>query len=246
MLRHSSRPHRLHRQFDAAQSLFTRNKGIFMPDAAPRIEATLKPSEPAPLRDPHIREPLHRWLLAAHADCPDTHILHELKIPRPSARIDIAVVNGELCGFEIKSDVDSLARLTRQERAFSAVFDRVSMVITPRHLLLTQAAIPNWWGIVVARPCSIGASFTTEREAHPNPNRDTEALLHMLCRRELIGILERNGLAGGLRSKRRAALIGAILHASIPNLQTETLSVFKLRAAAYHSSSSSSRILSGA
>lgn len=114
-----------------------------MSNAAPRIEATLKPSEPVLLRDLHIRKPLHHWLLAAHADCPDTEILHELKIPRPSARIDIAVVNGEICGFEIKSDVDSLARITRQERAFSAVFDRVSIVITPTSLSVGPSGKKN-------------------------------------------------------------------------------------------------------
>jgi hypothetical protein len=203
-----------------------------MSNAAPRFEAALKPSEPALLRDPHIREPLHDWLRAEHSHCPDTEILHELKMPRPSARIDVAVINGELCGFEIKSDVDSLARLPRQRRAFSTVFDRVSVVTTLRHLESVSMAIPEWWGLIVARQCEGAASFATVREPGRNPSPSTEALLHMLSRNEIIKLLEAGDLADGLRSKRRAILIEAVLD-KVPMIEIglQVRKLFKVRAA---------------
>jgi hypothetical protein len=211
--------------------LFTTYKGFFMSTDAPGIEPALKPHEPTLLRDPHIREPLHHWLRVVHADCADTEILHELKMPRPSARIDVAVINGELCGFEIKSDVDSLVRLPRQRRAFSAVFDRVSVVTTLRHLESVNMAVPDWWGLIVARQCGGTALFSIEREANRNPNPSTEALLHMLSRNEIIKVLEADGLAHGLRSKRRATLIDAVLdNVSAVEIGLQVKELFKVRA----------------
>jgi hypothetical protein len=96
------------------------------------------------LRDADIRGHLETWIRSLHSETP-TVILHELKIPRPSARVDIAVVNGELSAFEIKSDVDSLFRLPRQVLSFDSVFDRVSLVTTEKHLQRARAVIPRWW-----------------------------------------------------------------------------------------------------
>jgi hypothetical protein len=202
-----------------------------MSNMTARIEATLKPNEPTLLRDPHIREPLHHWLLASHADSPDTEILHELKIPRPSARIDIAVVNGELCGFEIKSDVDSLVRLPRQQRAFSTVFERVSVVTTTRHLKSVKIAVPDWWGLIVVQSPHGTPSFISERQAARNPNRNTECLLHMLSRREIIEMLQVAELLKGLRSKRRSILIDALLK-EVPQseIDSQAKTLFKARA----------------
>lgn len=59
------------------------------------------------LRDGCIRAPLINWLRALHPEDGSTELLQEFKMPRPSARIDLALVNGELAGFEIKSDADS-------------------------------------------------------------------------------------------------------------------------------------------
>jgi hypothetical protein len=196
------------------------------------LSTVLKAPDPAMLRDPHIREPLDRWLRVAHLDCLDTEILHELKMPRPSARIDIAVVNGELCGFEIKSDVDSLVRLPRQARAFGAVFDRVSVVTTERHLVCARTIVPNWWGVVVVSPCMDSLSFTYDREAAPNPSPSAEALLHMLSKREMLLLLESRQIATGLRSKRRSRLVQAALeHIPEAQIASDVRRLFKIRAA---------------
>ena len=103
------------------------------------------------LRDAEIRERLESWLMKENSFNEYTSLIHELKMPRPSARIDIAVINGSMIGFEIKSDVDSLSRLPQQVRAFSHFFDQMSLVTTDRHLQGARKCIPNWWGIIVPR-----------------------------------------------------------------------------------------------
>ena len=193
------------------------------------------------LTDTDIRLPLHRWLCDLHRACEDTSILHELRIPRPSARIDVAVVNGELCGFEIKSDVDSLVRLSRQVRAFNSIFDRVCIVTTERHIDEAQRVIPPWWGIIVPDIGSDPNGFRSLRPTLENPGTDVEAMLHMLWHRELLDILRNYGL-GGFKRKRRQDSIDALLHSvSEADIKTEIRRILKVRRGhTIHSSPSSS------
>src|SRR5437868_5846718 len=102
-----------------------------------------------PLRDSDIRKLLERWLQKKYSGHDETKIMHELRMQRPTGRVDIAVINGRLSGFEIKSDFDSLTRLPRQIRAFSAVFDDMCVVTTRRHVTNTQKLIPAWWRLTV-------------------------------------------------------------------------------------------------
>lgn len=189
----------------------------------------LKTHSIARLRDPDIRDSLHNWLRAAHADTSDTEILHELKMPRPSARIDIAVVNGELCGFEIKSEVDSLARLERQQRAFSAVFDRVSIVTTDCHIPAAEKQIPKWWGIIRARRSNATISFKRERASKKNPTPNTTSLVHILSKKEIISLFDSTDRAVS-PNKRREFLIDAALDCiSDFSIREKVKAILKLR-----------------
>lgn len=147
------------------------------------------------LRDSDIRKPLHRWLWEQHAQTEDTAILHELPIPRPSARMDIAVVNGEICGFEIKSDADRLTRLRYQQPAFSAICDKICLVVTSRHLKQSRTAIPQWWGIVLVQHSDGGVIFRSKRKPRENRTPNNRALLYLLTRAELKMILSAKGVS---------------------------------------------------
>lgn len=163
--------------------------------------------------DSDIRQPLHRWLTIAHAECADTEILHEMKMPRPSARIDLAVINGELAGFEIKSDLDTLTRLRRQAPAFNAVFDRVYLVTTDRHAAAAKSAVPDWWSILLPAPETSGGvnQFEVAQRGGTNPAVDLEAVVHVLLRKEMLDILDGHNLTRGRRAQSREILISAIL-----------------------------------
>ena len=76
------------------------------------------------MRDLDARTAIRRQLHAAHSADPDTRIVEEMGIWSGSVRIDIAVINGELSGFELKSDRDTLERLPNQADLYSRVFDR--------------------------------------------------------------------------------------------------------------------------
>src|SRR5436309_5269309 len=99
--------------------------------------------------DVQIRTALKSKLLVRHKNDSDTMIIEELGVHHVALRIDLAVVNGELHGFELKSDRDTLSRLREQAKAYASVFDRVTLVLGKRHVRRALEMIPDWWGITV-------------------------------------------------------------------------------------------------
>jgi hypothetical protein len=94
---------------------------------------------------------LHRELRAEyHDDDEATLILDELGLCQGAVRADVAVVNGSLAGFEIKSDRETLARLPNQVEVYGRVFDYVTLIVGPKHAAAIRKAVPAFWGIVVA------------------------------------------------------------------------------------------------
>ncbi len=187
-------------------------------------------SEPNPLRDRDIRKQLHGWLLERHQDDQDTNILHELPIPRPSARVDVAVVNGQLYGYEIKSDVDTLARLPQQVASFNSVFNQISIVVTRKHLHAVRKLVPAWWGILLFT----NGAFKVHRNSKTNPQRQIEAGLHMLTREELFCIATTSIPGCFKKSIKKDLLIQKILDLGDESItQYQIRSVLKIRKSQY-------------
>lgn len=81
--------------------------------------------------DRTIRDALRLRLAKRHAG-EDAVIIEELKTARGSGRLDMAVINGKIEGFEIKSDVDTLHRLSGQVAVFSPAVDRMTLIVGKR------------------------------------------------------------------------------------------------------------------
>ena len=81
-----------------------------------------------------------------------SRIVQELGVWHGVARIDIALIDSHLHGFEIKSDRDTLDRLlNNQMEVYNAVFDRVTLVVGGHLFIEAFKLIPEWWGLEVAR-----------------------------------------------------------------------------------------------
>lgn len=131
-------------------------------------------------------------------------IIEELGIRHGSVRIDIAVVNGIMHGYEIKSDLDTLRRLPDQMREFNAVFDQLTLVVGKQHLYQAMQSVPNWWGIKIAKINSANkVIFQTIREPEENKKQESVSIARLLWRGEALRILEEHGLAEGVRSRPR-------------------------------------------
>src|SRR3954470_9343574 len=145
------------------------------------------------MRDLDIREALRRDLRARFARDPDTRIIEELGICQGSIRIDLAVANCLLHGYELKSAADTLERLPAQAAAYSRTFDQVTIVTASRHLELTLRMVPDWWGIVQANEHCGSLNLEVIRPPHDNPSIDPFAVAQLLWRDEALSLLEQGG-----------------------------------------------------
>jgi hypothetical protein len=174
------------------------------------------------MRDPEIRTELHRRLRRRHEGAEKVRIVNEMSVAAGACRIDVAVINGRLEGFEIKSDVDSLARLPRQSAIYARVFDRLTVICTDRHLDQALATLPDWWGIEVAEFKDGRARIMRKRSGRANPAIEPEAIAQLLWRAEALSALEELGVAQGLRCKPRRVLWNALASA-LPRHQLRAL-----------------------
>ena len=157
-----------------------------------------------PTNDASIRAALRRYLESHHAQDDKVRIIEELGISHGTCRIDIAVVNGMMHGYEIKSDQDTLQRLPEQIGIFNAVLDKITLVVGKSHLYDAVNMIPDWWGIIVAKNTNGQISFNRIREDDTNYEQNGLSIARLLWREEALRILEEVGAAKGLYSKPRA------------------------------------------
>jgi hypothetical protein len=171
------------------------------------------------MNDPQLRTGVKQTILARYANDPETRIFDELGVRHGAARIDIAVVNGIIHGFELKSDRDTLKRLPHQVRMYSSVFDKVTLVTTARHKEAAVSLLPEWWGIKIALANRTGTlEFSDLREARDNPSLDIGAVSKLLWRAEALTLLDDFGEADSFRDKRRALVYARL--AEVADLDT--------------------------
>jgi hypothetical protein len=172
------------------------------------------------LRDQHVRAALVAAVTEQFRNEADTLILHELGLLSGTSRIDLAVVNGHLHGYEIKSELDTLSRLPRQASIYSAVFDYVTIVASGKHLEAACCIVPQWWGVLQARAAN-PVDLDVIRDPLLNPSPDHLQILRLLWRSEILEILEEAGCDGGVRSKDRNALCLRVIESlPLPDIQS--------------------------
>lgn len=110
-----------------------------------------------------------------------------------AARADVAVINGSLHAFEIKSDSDSLERLPGQIEAYRGVFEYVTLVCGRRLIERARTKVPDWWGLQKAVYKSGQVVLRPIRAAKPNPSLDVLALAGMLWKVEALACLRKHG-----------------------------------------------------
>src|SRR5690606_35379272 len=150
------------------------------------------------MRDIDVRVAVRQHLADLHKNDDDTLIIEEMGVWSSTVRIDLAVVNGELSGFELKSDRDTLVRLPTQADVYSRVFDQVTLVVGRRHSAKAASMVPNWWTIMEADQSGDDkVSLATVRCGSRNPSPDAYLVAALLWKEEALAILDRYGLAKG-------------------------------------------------
>lgn len=140
--------------------------------------------------DRDVRQAVKNKVLKDHIDDPSTLVIDELGLNYGRNRVDIAVINGEIHGYELKSDSDTLDRLPKQAECYSLVMDKVTLVVGEKHSKEAIALVPEWWGVKIAVMGKKGAvHLTTERKNKKNKNIDPHELLKLVWKDEIMGLL---------------------------------------------------------
>lgn len=156
--------------------------------------------------DAEIRAALHRKTLRAFHRCNDTLVIDELGVAHAKARIDVAVINGCVHGFEIKSAGDTLTRLPQQLEIYQECLEKLTIVCADKHVPNVREIAPSWCGIVkVTKGPRGGITFTILREPKRNPSIKAYRLAHLLWRSEAVAILSQaDASPKTLRAPRKA------------------------------------------
>ena len=180
------------------------------------LDATSKTSEcDAMLRGRHklpnnegaIRAALRTKCLRQHAGKVSVLVINELGLAHARSRIDLAVFNGSLHGYEIKSANDTLYRLPAQLEIYSSALQKLTLVVATRHIDATFGLVPDWCGLVeIIEGPRGGIRFETRRLSRKNPNLDPFVFAHLLWRAEAQELLKVRGFTEAALNKSRKNL----------------------------------------
>jgi hypothetical protein len=164
------------------------------------------------MNDPQIREAFHRTVLRKHHKSVNTLVVDELGIEHGKGRADIAVINGQMIGYEIKSETDTLNRLSNQIKRYNAVFDRAFVILAEHHLDAVMSIIPKWWGVIlVIKKKNNKIYFRTVRHALTNNQVSNFSIAQLLWRNEAQEILKGLGFSEKQLRERRSVLYSYIV-----------------------------------
>ena len=180
------------------------------------------------MRDADIRAVLSAKLRTWHPES-DALVVDELDL-LGQVRVDVAVVDKALRGYEIKSARDTLRRLPLQARIYSQVLDFRGARGRRASTVAACALIPSWWEVLIVGGDPAEPFVDRLRPAAPNPKVDAAALVQLLWRDEAISELARRGLDRGVRSKpRQCAWDRLVEHVEVGDLKAVVRQRLKTR-----------------
>jgi len=174
---------------------------------------------PLILRDRDIRPALDSYIRSNHQRI---WIRHEMGVNGCIADL-LTITDTELHIYEIKSDVDTTLRLgdrthfskrwkktwnrKGQVTAYSAMGDKVTLVVGRNLLEESLQKIPDWWGVLLVEGQTDGAvNIKVYREAKRNPDLRWVNVFKFLWREEALVACEQLGVAKGVRSASKAKI----------------------------------------
>lgn len=141
------------------------------------------------IKEKLIKAALIDWLYAKGL-VSDAVIINEMVVSNWARRADIAVANGRLYGFEIKSAFDSLKRLPGQIESFQKHFDKVTVVAASKFIPEIVRAYPPEVGVLEIY--MKGSSFELKqiRPGRISEVRDRHSIASLMTKMEIERLLK--------------------------------------------------------
>ena len=161
------------------------------------------------MRDWDIREALkNKNLKSFYLD--GSRVVEEMAILWGDARVDIAVINGSLHAYEIKSELDNLSRFEKQYTLYNKVFDYCTLVLHEKHYKAFHAKyeqlLPNWGTIIVKKEYGKVISELTKKP-EKNTSKDIISVCYLLWKSEIFEIIDKFDVREkGLSNKKKKEL----------------------------------------
>ena len=156
----------------------------------------MRPMTKSGTTDAEIRSALHAKRLQRAKAHPNTLVIDELGLAHARSRIDVAVINGCIHGYEIKSAKDNLDRFATQIEIYRQTLQKLTIVAAPKHLPSILSYAPEWCGVIAAEQGPRGGiGFNVFRKPLGNPDIDPIMVAHLLWRDEVIELLGQSGYA---------------------------------------------------
>lgn len=153
------------------------------------------------MNDSKIRKAIKEIEFKTHFTEEDTKVIDEMGLNQGSSIIDIAVINGKMVGYEIKSDRDTLKRLDGQISEYNKVFDFINIVTSKKYAPVIKNHVPDWWGIIEVQEKNHAIKIFQRRKAKLNKNVSAYSLLQLLWKEELSDMIDRYAVNKALKNK---------------------------------------------
>lgn len=171
------------------------------------------------MRAGQIKFHLHNDYLFEYSSCADSLIADELKVCGGKAIADVAIINGKMHGYEIKSDYDSFQRLENQILNYDTVFDTITLVVGKKLNKAAKKYIPRHWGLLCIYEDQGKVVFDEIRNAKENKRINPFNVAQFLWKEEAVFLLNKYNIHGN-HQKSRKWLLWELLSTE---LQLETL-----------------------
>ncbi|EAM1086326.1 ABC transporter [Salmonella enterica] len=145
------------------------------------------------LREQEVKVALIEWLYKKGM-LSDATIINEMVVANWSRRADLAIANGSLQAFEIKSDFDSLKRLDGQLKIFKSSFEKVTIVCAPKFTSEVSKRVSSDVGVVEFQSNNSGVRFKIIQKGRVCSRLNKFIYLGFLLKSELKDLLNQHGI----------------------------------------------------
>jgi hypothetical protein len=143
-------------------------------------------------RDEYVyKAALIRRILFGRHSLQTASILNEFRVG--DCKADLAILNGTATVYEVKSERDSLVRLSKQVATYATVFAKVYVIASENHISAVEAAVHGDVGILILNR---RYQISPLREAREKPEQTSpEAIFNSIRTQEARLILASNGIS---------------------------------------------------
>jgi len=145
------------------------------------------------LREQDVKIALIDWLYKKGM-LSDATIINEMVVANWSRRADLAIANGSLQAFEIKSDFDSLKRLDGQLETFNSRFEKVTIVCATKFTCEVSKRVSSDVGVVEFQSDNSGVRFKIIKKGRVCSRLNKGVYLDFLLKSELKDLLNQYGI----------------------------------------------------